>query len=101
VSSEVLRRAAAAAVRRARDLGARTVAAELLGDRLTARQRAQAVVEGAILGTYHFDRYKREKAERIVSELASSSPTRAARARPRTACGEGRASRWPRRSRAT
>src|SRR5215470_14001745 len=66
---EVLRRAAAAGVRRARDLGARTVAAEVLGDRLTARQRAQAVVEGAILGTYAFDRYKREKVEKVVSEL--------------------------------
>ena len=61
-------------MRRARDLGARTVAAELLGDRLTARQRAQAVVEGAILGTYYFDRYKREKAERVVSELRLVEP---------------------------
>jgi len=31
-------------------------------------------VEGAILGTYHFDRYKREKAERIVSELRLVEP---------------------------
>src|SRR5499427_2636860 len=73
-TSEVLRRAAAAAVRRARDLGARTVAAEVLGDRMTARQRAQAVVEGAILGTYYFDRYKKEKPERTVSELSIVEP---------------------------
>ena len=73
-TSEVLRRAAAAGVRRARDLGARTVAAELLGDRLTARQRAQAVVEGAILGTYSFDRYKREKADKTVNELRLVEP---------------------------
>src|SRR5262249_2541407 len=73
-TSEVLRRAAAAAVRRARDLGARTVAAEVLGDRMTARQRAQAVVEGAILGTYYFDRYKKEKPEKTVSELRIVEP---------------------------
>ncbi len=66
---EVLRRAGAAALRRARDLGARTVAAEVLGDRLPARQRAQALVEGALLGTYTFDRYKKDKAERAVEEL--------------------------------
>src|SRR2546427_3503629 len=73
-TSEALRRAAAAGVRRARDLGARTVAVEVLGDRLTARQRAQAVVEGAILGTYSFDRYKREKPDRTVSELHVVEP---------------------------
>ncbi len=69
-TAEVLRRAAAAAARRARDLGARTVAAEVLGDRLPARQRAQAVVEGALLGLYAFERYKKEKAERVVEELS-------------------------------
>jgi len=73
-TAEVLRRAAAAAVRRARDLGARTVAAEVLGDRFTARQRAQAVVEGAILGTYYFDRYKREKVEKVIDELRIAEP---------------------------
>ena len=66
---EVVRRGAAGALRRARDLGARTVAAEVLGDRLPARERAQALVEGALLGTYTFDRFKREKSERVVEEL--------------------------------
>src|SRR5207245_9409704 len=65
-TSEVLRRAAAAGVRRARDLGARTVATEVLGDRLTARQRAQAVGGGAIPGPYYLDRYQREKADKTV-----------------------------------
>ena len=69
VSAEVVRRAASAALRRARDLGAKTVAVELLADRLPARQRAHSVVEGAILGTYTFDRYKREKTEKVVSGL--------------------------------
>ncbi|MBI4637318.1 MAG: leucyl aminopeptidase [Candidatus Rokubacteria bacterium] len=71
---EVLRRAAAAGLRRARDLGARSVAVEVLGDRLPPRQRAQAVVEGAILGTYSFDRYKREKTEKAVEELRVAQP---------------------------
>jgi len=66
---EVLRRGAAGALRRARDLGARTVAAGLLGDRLPVRERAQALVEGALLGTYTFDRYKKDKSERVVEEL--------------------------------
>ena len=73
-TAEVLRRAAAAALRRARDLGARTVAIEVLGDRLPARQRAQAVVEGSILGTYTFDRYKREKSDKQVEALQVAEP---------------------------
>ena len=71
---ETVRRAAAAGLRRARDLGARTVAIELLGDRLPARARAQSVVEGAILGTYTFDRYKREKNDKQVQSLQVVEP---------------------------
>ncbi len=71
---EVVRRAAAAGVRRARDLGALTVACDVLGDGLPARQRAQAVVEGAMLGTYAFERYKKEKADRVVEELRVVEP---------------------------
>jgi leucyl aminopeptidase len=71
---ETVRRAAAAAVRRARDLGARAVVTEVLGDRLPARVRAQAVVEGAILGTYTFDRYKREKSDKQVQTLQLAEP---------------------------
>jgi leucyl aminopeptidase len=73
-TAEALRRAAAAGLRRARDLGARTVAIEVLGDRLPARQRAQAVVEGGILGTYTFDRYKREKSDKQVDSLQVVEP---------------------------
>ncbi len=69
VTPEIVRRAASAALRRARDLGARAVAIELLGDRLPARQRAHAVVEGAILGTYTFERYKKEKSDKTVETL--------------------------------
>jgi leucyl aminopeptidase len=74
VTGEVLRRAASAALRRARDLGARSVAVELLGDRLPTRQRAHALVEGGILGTYTFDRYKREKNDKTVEALTLVVP---------------------------
>ena len=68
-SLEVIRRAAAAGVKRARDLGARRIAVDLLGDRLPPRQRAQAVVEGGMLAAYAFDRYKRDKTDKLVEEL--------------------------------
>ncbi len=74
LAAETIRRAAAAGVRRARDLGARRVAIDVLGDRLPPRQRAHATVEGAILGTYTFDRYKREKNDKAVAELVVLSP---------------------------
>jgi leucyl aminopeptidase len=70
LDAEAVRRAAAAALRRARDLGARSVALEVLGDGPRPRARAQAAVEGAILGTYTFDRYKKEKAERRIEALS-------------------------------
>ena len=73
-TAESIRRAASAGVRRARDLGAKNVAIEVLGDRLPARQRAQSVVEGAILGTYTFDRYKREKTDKHVDTLRLAEP---------------------------
>jgi leucyl aminopeptidase len=67
---ETVRRAAAAALRRARDLGARTVAVPLLGTRADARARAQALGEGALLGLYAFDRYKAKKeGDRAVETL--------------------------------
>jgi leucyl aminopeptidase len=71
---ETIRRAAAGGLRRARDLSARTVAVDLLGERLPAGQRTQAVVEGALLGTYSFDRYKREKNGKAVDALRVVAP---------------------------
>ncbi len=82
---DTVRRAASAGARRARDLGARTVAVEILGERLPVRQRAQAVVEAAILGTYAFDRYKREKADKQVDDLRLVAPD----ARSARDAGEG------------
>ncbi|MBM4439395.1 MAG: leucyl aminopeptidase [Candidatus Rokubacteria bacterium] len=69
MGAEMIRRGAAAGLRRARDLGARSVALDLLGDKLSPRERAHAAVEGAILGTYVFDRYKREKSDKAVESL--------------------------------
>ncbi|MGH7321217.1 MAG: leucyl aminopeptidase [Candidatus Rokuibacteriota bacterium] len=61
--AEAVRRAGSAALRRARDLGARVVVTSLIGGRLPARLRAQALGEGALLGLYTFDRYKAKKDE--------------------------------------
>jgi leucyl aminopeptidase len=73
--AEAVRRAAAVAVRRARDLGARSVAIGLIGGRLPARVRAQALGEGALLGLYSFDRYRaRKPEERRVETLTIAVP---------------------------
>jgi leucyl aminopeptidase len=74
LTAEVIRRAAGAGIRRARDLGARRVAIEVLGDRVPLRGRAHAVTEGVILGTYAFERYKREAADKFVEEVLVVSP---------------------------
>jgi leucyl aminopeptidase len=77
VTAETVRRAASSAARRARDLGARVVTIEVLGaGRLPARDAAQAIVEGVRLGTYTFDRYKKEKTEKFIEELRAVEPDR-------------------------
>jgi leucyl aminopeptidase len=84
-NAEVVRRAAATAARRARDLGARSAAVYLGADGLSARARAQATVEGAVLGTYRFDRYLKEKSPKQLEALAVVEPE----GRQRAAAGEG------------
>ncbi|MFQ5898073.1 MAG: leucyl aminopeptidase [Candidatus Methylomirabilia bacterium] len=74
--TEVVRRAASTALRRARDLGAKIVSTALLGESLPARERARALAEGALLGTYAFDRYKKEKNSAAVEELRVVDPER-------------------------
>jgi leucyl aminopeptidase len=73
-SAESLRRAASAAVRRARDLGAASVAIPVLGTRapgLSVVTRAQATAEGVRLGLYRFDRYKEKRNDdRSLSAVA-------------------------------
>jgi leucyl aminopeptidase len=60
------RQVAASAARRARELGARTLATKLHGAGagiLTPRQAAQAIVEGTLLGLYRFDHLRRRPAD--------------------------------------
>jgi len=83
--AEVVRRSTSAAVRRARDLGAASVAVHMPADGLSARARAQAVVEGALLGTYRFDKYLREKNGKAVQALSVIEPD----GRQRAAVREG------------
>ncbi|MGH7385149.1 MAG: leucyl aminopeptidase, partial [Candidatus Rokuibacteriota bacterium] len=73
------------AVRRARDLGAATIAVFMPVSALPARERAQAVVEGAVLGTYRFDKYLKEKNGKVVRALTVLEPDRLRR----TAAREG------------
>ncbi|HKW94564.1 MAG TPA: leucyl aminopeptidase [Methylomirabilota bacterium] len=74
VDAEPIRRATASAVRRARDLGASTVAVFMPA--LSARERAQAIAEGALLGTYRFDKYLKEKNGKVIGALAVLEPDR-------------------------
>jgi leucyl aminopeptidase len=74
--AEPVRRAVAAAVRRARDLGAATVAVFVPANGLPPRERAQAIVEGGLLGTYRFDKYLKEKNDRAVRALTVLEPDR-------------------------
>lgn len=72
VTPDAIRKAAGAAARRARDLGARVVSSILLGGEakgVTLPQRAQSMAEGVLLGLYQFDRYKREKNLRRIEQL--------------------------------
>jgi len=75
-SAEAVRRAAAHGARRARDLGAVSAAMFLPGEGVPARQRAQAVAEGAILGSYRFDKYLTEKNGKALGAVAVVEPDR-------------------------
>jgi len=90
--AEHIRRATAAAVRRARDLGATTIAVFMPAAALPARERAQAVVEGALLGTYRFDKYLKEKNGKVVRALTVLEPDRRSAAAARDGVRIGRIS---------
>ena len=90
--AEPIRRATAAAVRRARDLGATTIAVFMPAAALPARERAQAVVEGALLGTYRFDKYLKEKNGKVVRALTVLEPDRRSAAAARDGVRIGRVS---------
>ena len=88
--AETMRRATAAAVRRARDLGAATIAVFMPAAALPARERAQAMVEGAMLGTYRFDKYLKEKNGKVVRALTVLEPDRRSAAAAREGVRVGR-----------
>ncbi|MBI2198456.1 MAG: leucyl aminopeptidase [Candidatus Rokubacteria bacterium] len=75
-SAEAVRRAAAHGARRARDLGAVSAAMFLPGEGVPPRQRAQAAAEGAILGSYRFDKYLTEKNGKALGAVAVVEPDR-------------------------
>jgi leucyl aminopeptidase len=83
--AEALRRGTAAALRRGRDLGAAVAAVFMPSDGVSAQQRAHAVVEGAILGTYRFDKYLKEKSDKAIESVLFVEPE----ARHRTAALQG------------
>src|SRR5262245_2587013 len=64
--AEAVRRGSAAAARRARDLGASTAAVFMPADGLTPKARAHAIAEGAMLATYRFDKYLKEKNGKVL-----------------------------------
>jgi leucyl aminopeptidase len=69
---DTVRRASAAALRRARDARARRVATIVHGagaGGMAPARAAQATVEGAVLGTYEFLKYKSEPQPRQIEEL--------------------------------
>ena len=88
--AEPLRRAVAAAVRRARDLGAGTVAVFMPAVGPSARDRAQAIAEGALLGTYRFDKYLKERNSKAVRTLTVLEPDRQSAAAAREGLRVGR-----------
>ena len=88
--TEPIRRATAGAVRRARDLGAATVAVLMPSAALSARERAQAVAEGALLGTYRFDKYIKEKNGKLIRALTVLEPDRRSGAAARDGARLGR-----------
>lgn len=76
IDAEPVRRGAAAAVRRARDLGAGSVAMFVPPDGLPPRERAQAIAEGGLLGTYRFEKYRKENNGKAVRALVVLEPDR-------------------------
>ncbi len=88
VDGEALRRAYGAAVKRARDGGARTVAAQLPAD--AGADAVRAIVEGLSLALYRFTRYKTGEAATPAKAVAAIELWGAAEV-PQDAIERGRA----------
>ncbi len=70
-SLETVRRAAGISVKRAKEIGARTVASILHGagiGGLAARDAARAMTEGALLANYRFTKFKKTDADREIKK---------------------------------
>ncbi len=65
VDSEAVRLAAAKGIRKAGELKAKKVVCELLGVDKLKEKGAKATAEGLIIGSYRFDKYKKDKKEEI------------------------------------
>lgn len=67
-----LRLAGAAGLNKSRGLGVKKVVVALLGEAVRGagpREKAQAIVEGGLLGTYRFLKYKGEKDKKDIQEV--------------------------------
>jgi leucyl aminopeptidase len=87
--AEPVRRATSAALRRAREQGATAPAVLMPAGGISTRERAQAIVEGAILGTYRFDRYLKEKSDKAIQSLAVVEPDKKSHAAAREGVRQG------------
>jgi leucyl aminopeptidase len=88
-----LRMTSAAGMARARALGAKKVAVALVDEVVRgagAGDKAQVIVEGGLLGTYQFLKYKSEKDKKAIEEVALllSKPAERGKAQAGTAKGE-------------
>ena len=88
-----LRMASAAGMAKAKALGAKKVAVALVDEAIRgagAGDKAQVIVEGGLLGTYQFLKYKSEKDKKEIQEVALllSKPAERGRAQAGTAKGE-------------
>jgi len=94
ISSDTLRRAAGAAVRATSDVG--TIATDLpsvpLGDPADGTEPLIAVIEGLLLGAYHFDTYRSKPTPRrlaglVIADVEDDDATQHALLRGRVAAG--------------
>ncbi len=88
-----LRMASAAGMAKAKALGAKKVAVALVDEAIRgagAGDKAQVIVEGGLLGTYQFLKYKSEKDKKEIQEVALllSKPAERGKAQAGTAKGE-------------
>ncbi|WP_457677820.1 leucyl aminopeptidase [Thermovibrio sp.] len=65
LSQEAVRLAAAKGIKKAKELKAKRVICEVLGAEKLKEKAARATAEGLIIGSYSFDKYKKEKKKEV------------------------------------